>query len=420
MPQCEGQNKQAVVIELLPASEQIEAACKWQDLEHSIRNTGLTNSWPWIKTWLDNYGDIVQPTFAFGKQDNQLIGAALIIKATHRIGGIPIPSVGLGTAVASYVEYNRLLVAPENLDTFVMGLIPTLQQFRWSELRLDGFVPEHADALIRAGANTGLQFRVDESKSPTFDFQKAADEGYQDVISALGNNTRYNIRRSLRLFDSNFGQRRIEWAETPEQARDILRELIHLHQKRWERVGEPGAFQSDRVRRYHEDLIDALSLWPQGSLIVFRLKQGETTIGCLFDFVENGHVMSFKSGFPLFDDNRLKPGLVAHVVSMAECKRRGLLEEEKYRQCGLSEEECRKRSLLKYDFLAGEARYKEQLSNTESTLIWATAQRGPRMWVIDKARPPFKFTRELIRSVKTGELRRKATVYAKGRQRKRR
>ena len=403
MPQYVRQNTQAIVIELVPYSEQIVAASKWQDLEQCIRNTGLTNSWPWIKTWLDNHDHRVQPTFAFAKQDNQPIGAALITKATHRIKGIPIPSVHLGTAGArytQYMEYNRLLVAPENLDAFAIGLIGTLQQqFRWSVLRLDGFVPEHADALIRAGANAGLQFRVEERKSPVFDFQKAADEGYQDVISASGNNTRYNIRRSLRLFDCNFGQRSIEWAETPEQASDILRELITLHQKRWEGVGKPGSFQSEHVRRYYEDLIDALSLWPQGSLIVFRLKQGETTIGCLFNVVDaGGHVMFYKSGFPLFEDNRLKPGLVAHAVCMAECKRRGLLEEEKCRQCGLSEEECRKRRLFKYDFLAGEALYKEQLSNTEGILTWATAQRGLRIWLINKARPLFQLTKELIRS----------------------
>lgn len=327
----------------------------------------------------------MQAAFAFGKQDNQLIGAALITKATHRIRGIPIPSIHLGTAgepgeETAYVEYNRLLVAPENLDAFANALIHALQhQFRWSELRLDGFVPEHADALIRAGTNAGLQFRVDERKSPAFDFQKAADEGYQDVISALGNNTRYNIRRSMRLIETNLGQRRIEWAETPEQARDILRELINLHQKRWERVGVSGAFRSDRVRRYHEELINALSLWPHGSIIVFRIIQGETAIGCLFNFVDKGgHVMSYKSGLLLFDDNRLKPGLVAHAICMAECKQRGL---------------------SKYDFLTGEALYKEQLSNTGSDLTWATAQRGPRMWLLDKVRPPFQVTRDLIKSM---------------------
>ena len=79
-----------------------------------------------------------------------------------------------------------------------------------------------------------MQFRVDRRKSLAFDFQKATDEGHQDVISALGTNTRYNVRRSLRLFESRFGQCKIEWAETPEQAKDILQELIHFHRKCWE------------------------------------------------------------------------------------------------------------------------------------------------------------------------------------------
>src|SRR5438067_12479874 len=126
MSHYQRQTNQAAVIELLPSSEQVEAASKWQDLEQRMRNTGLTNSWPWIKTWLDNYNDILQPTFAFGKQDNQPIGAALITKATYRIRDIPLPSVPtvyLGTAgepdkETTRVEYNRLLVAPENLDAF--------------------------------------------------------------------------------------------------------------------------------------------------------------------------------------------------------------------------------------------------------------------------------------------------------------
>lgn len=385
-----GKDNQVAVIELLPFSKLTEAASKWQDLEHNIRNTGLTNSWLWIKTWLDNYGDIVQPTFAFGMQDNQPIGAALITEATHYIRGIPIPSVHLGTAgepeeEAMRVEYNRLLVSSKNLNAFAVALIHTLlQRFHWSGLNLDGFVPEHTNALIQAGTEAGLHFRVYEKKSPTFDFQKAIKDGYQDVISALGNDTRYGVRRSLRLFDSLFGPCSIEWAETTVQAKDILRELIDLHQKRWEHVGMPGAFQSDRVRRYHEDLIDSLALWPQGSLIVFRVKQGETTIGCLFHFVDEcGHVMFYKIGLPLFEDNKLKPGLITHAICMQECS---------------------KRLLLQYDFLAGEGLYKMQLSNTQNYLTWATAQRGPRMWLIDKVRSPFQLTRELINNRITRDI----------------
>ena len=399
----EEKKTQTVVIEFVPFSEQVTAASKWQDLEHRLGNTGLTNSWPWIKTWLDHYSDTVQPTFAFGKLDNRLIGAALITQATPRICGIPIPSVYLGTAgeptqETTFVECNQLLVAPEHLDTFAVALLQALwQQFRWSQLRLEGFVPQHADALMRSGTKIGLLFRIkEERRTPAFDLQKAQADGYQDIISALGKNTRYNIRRSIRLFESQFGPQHIEWAETREQAKDILRELIELHQKRWQRVNAPGAFHTERVRRYHGDLIDALSLWPQGSLMVLRLKYGKTTIGCLFNFIDaDGHILTYKSGLPLFEDNRLKPGLVTHVVCMQECKRRSLLEEEQHRQRALSEEVYSQPPLLKnYDFLAGENIYKEQLSNTESNLTWATAGRGLRPWFVEKAQPLFQLARE--------------------------
>jgi hypothetical protein len=396
-------DNQVVVIELVPFSKRDEAARSWQKLEQDIKNIGLTHSWDWIKTWLDNYSDIVEPIFAFGKCHDQLIGAALITRATQRIWGIPISLIFLGTTGESrefsmYVENNRLLVAPENLDAFAQSLIHTLkEQFAWSALWLNGFVPEHAEALMSAGASVRLPFSVEQRRCPAFDFQKAADASYTDIISALGKNTRYNIRRSLRLFESDFGLQQIDWAETEEQAKDILRELINMHQKRWQRVNKPGSFRTDRVRRFHEDLISMLGLWPKGSLIVFRLKYGNTTIGCLFNFVDkNGHVLSYKSGFPLFEDNRLKPGLVTHAVCMTQCWHRGLVERELSRQSSHTGEEKKKWGLAKYDFLVGEALYKDWLSNTEGSLTWATAQRGPRLWLIEKVRSPLRLAKSLI------------------------
>ncbi|MFL5666834.1 MAG: GNAT family N-acetyltransferase [Ktedonobacteraceae bacterium] len=405
MLDTEKQDDQVTTIELVPSSERAHAASRWQDLERRIANTGLTNSWCWIETWLKLFGN-VQHIFAFGTKDTQPIGAALITKSVYiyKVGSISIPSVFLGTAgepreERTYVEYNRLLVAPENLDAFAAGLINTLKQFPWEQLRLHGFVPEHADALIKAGSNIGLKFKVEKRPSPTFDFPKGADEGYRDTISALGSSsTRRSIRQSIRIL----GIHTVEWAETPEQAKDILKDLIDLHSKRWESIGESGAFRADRVRKYHEDLIDAL--FPKGSLIVFRVKQGakqdeERTIGCLFNFVENGHVMNYKSGFALFsDDNRLKPGLVTHVLCMEECRQRGLIE---------------------YDFLEGDERYKMQLSNTEkNTLIWASAQRSRRAWAVELARdlyhdPRFKRVENLIKGVKFQEIPQRTLVFAR-------
>ncbi|HZR44435.1 MAG TPA: GNAT family N-acetyltransferase [Ktedonobacteraceae bacterium] len=363
-----------VVVELLPYSEQAEAARRWQELERLTNNTGLTNSWTWIKTWLEHHAGIVQATFAFGQRGKQTIGAALIVQANYKRKGLSIDRVHLGTG--KYVEYNRLLVVPQYLDSFAMELVRTVQnKFRWSELHLDGFVPEHGDALLLAGRSAGLSFEVDVKASPAFDFRKATDDGYEDVISALGKNTRYQIRRSLRLFEQQFGQIALEWAETPEQAKDILKELIELHQKRWTQMNQSGAFDKPHLRSYYVGLIDALKLWPQGSAIVCRVKAGETTLGCIFNYVENGHIMFTKGGMAQFEDNKLKPGFVTHLICMEECRKRSLSEEQNGRQ-----------GLWNYDFLAGDEPYKDNISNTAGNLIWATAERGVPLWLMGKAR----------------------------------
>ncbi len=368
-----------VLVELLPYSEQEEAARRWQELEQRTNNMGLTNSWVWTKTWLEYHGDIVQPVFAFGRSGGQIIGASLVVTAIYKRKSMPIlPIKRIHIGTGKYAKYNRLLVAPGYADSFALALIKTVQRkLRWSELHIDGFVPEDADTLLQAGKKAGLLFQVEDNKAPAFDFQKATADGHQDVISALGKNTRYNLRRSMRLFQDLHGKQTLEWAETPEQAKAILQELIELNQKRWTGLQRSGAFDKPHLRAYYVGLIDALKLWPQGSVIVCRVKAGATTLGCVFHYVENGHLMFTKSGVNQFDDAKLKPGLVTHLVCMEECKQRSLTEEQRGN-----------RGIVKYDFLTGEGstQYKDSLSNVEGSLISATVERGLLMWLMEKAR----------------------------------
>ena len=58
---------------------------------------------------------------------------------------------------------------------------------------------------------------------------------------------------------------------------------------------------------------------------MFRVKYGDTTIGCLLNLVEeNGHITNHRSGFTYFtNDNKLKPGYVTNILFMEEAKKRG-------------------------------------------------------------------------------------------------
>jgi hypothetical protein len=142
-------------------------------------------------------------------------------------------------------------------------------------------------------------------------------------------------------------------------------------------------------------------------LIVVRLAYGGTTIGCLYNFVENGQVMFYKGGIAQFEDNRLKPGLVTHALCIAECQKRGLTVEANW--SGAPDAAARRRRLASYDFLAGEGRYKEQLSNTHGGLIWVLAWRGTRMGMLERLRPPFQWAKGILRM-----LRRRKGIGARG------
>jgi CelD/BcsL family acetyltransferase involved in cellulose biosynthesis len=133
-----------------------------------------------------------------------------------------------------------------------------IAQLKWSILRLDGFIPEHANALMKAGKKTGIEFEV--TRSPTFAFN-LHDEligQAKDVLTALSHDTRHKIRRSMRAFENKLGPQSIEWAQTPVQANDILEELIDLHTSRWLAKGGTGALYTDRLRHYHKELVDTL------------------------------------------------------------------------------------------------------------------------------------------------------------------
>jgi CelD/BcsL family acetyltransferase involved in cellulose biosynthesis len=229
------------------------------------------------------------------------------------------------------------------------------QETNWDELILDGFAPEDAEPILRAEPSLIAERRVCRAVD-----LRAAGEIGNGIIPALKVNTQKKIRRSLR----GFGAIETEWADTVEQAMDILNELIALHQQRWEQTGEPGSFSSERFVAFHRELVPRLLAG--GGVLLFRARSAFGTIGCLYSFIEHGRVLFYQSGLAAVDDNKLKPGLVTHALCMQRCMERGLTE---------------------YNFLAGDSRYKQELSTMEQELVWASArQRRMKFFIVDNLR----------------------------------
>jgi hypothetical protein len=348
-------------IRWIAASDRTAAGREWERLEARLPGCGMASSWTWTRTWLRHYGDLVPHRFAVAEIDGSPTGIALLTRGVgRRRGPFPIRTIHVGTAgepqeESVYVEYNRVLVDAGARDAFAAALIGELRRERdWDELVLDGFDPEHARAFLAASP----RLEAAPALCPVTDLRAAREAG-GDVLATLRRSTRRKVRRGLR----GLGAIETEWAESPAEALDILDELVALHQDRWRRAGLPGAFASDRFTGFHRELVP--NLLPRGAVVLFRVRAAGATVGCLYSFVENGRVLFYQSGLSSQSDSEIRPGFVAHGLCMQACFERGLRE---------------------YDFLAGDARYKDELSTGHRHLVWATWHRQtPRARVVDSA-----------------------------------
>jgi CelD/BcsL family acetyltransferase involved in cellulose biosynthesis len=307
----------------------------------------LACSWRWTELWLRHFGDVVPHRFAIAERGDVPVGVALVTRS----GSLATPkgrTLHLGTAgeppgASVVVEHNALATVAGEEAAFARALVAQLRREQgWQRLALDGFTPAALEPL--RAALPGLRVRADVA--PVTDLRRARETG--DVLDVLRSSTRSRVRRSLRAF----GELEGHFAASGTESAEVLQELIALHQARWRRDGRPGAFSSPRFAGFHRDLVAELG--PRGEALLYRVRSERGTVGCLYLFADRGSALFYQSGLADFDDNRLRPGVVTHVLCLQACMERGLDE---------------------YDFLAGDQRYKRELATDIREIHWASLER---------------------------------------------
>lgn len=328
-----------------------DAATLWPALDARTGTLPTPVSWPWTEAWLDAYGDAVAHELVAVEDAGRPVGAALLTRRTLARGPMRIREVHVGTAGEPrgeevIVERNRLHAPGADHDAVARALVAYLQESSdWDVLVLDGFLPDDAAALARAHGSMAL----DPQRSPYVDLAAVRGAG-GDVLGAIGRGTRTRVRRSLRAF----GELLVEWATDRPHALDVLDELVTLHGERWRGAGHPGAFASRRFAAFHRGLVHRLR--PGEDIVLFRVRTASgATVGCLLCHVDAPRVLYYQSGFARFRANARRSGLVTHLLCLEACLERGF---------------------DAYDFLAGDARYKDELSTDATTLVWGEGAAG--------------------------------------------
>jgi CelD/BcsL family acetyltransferase involved in cellulose biosynthesis len=344
-----------------PASDWSAAASDWNALYAADPTASFFMSPAWVATWLEVFSAAFDEVCTIVFHDlatGEAVGAAVLTQRVQRLGGVPLRRLALHTAGEpddddAAVEHITLLTRPEHTAAVRGSLAEIIRSRSWDELLLAG---GRADTLGVLGDVVSPR-AIEVVWRPTYlvDLAMLRTEGaaYETVLSR---NTRHQMRRSLRLYRER-GEVNLRGAASLEDALALFDELGILHSARWAAQGIPGgAFASRAWRAFHERLIACT--FAEGGTHLLRVAVGNEPIGLLYLFVARGVVSFYQSGFRYESDNRIKPGLVTHVLAI-----------QHYLEQGLDT----------YDFLAAGvngARYKESLSTSTDRLAWAVARRA--------------------------------------------
>lgn len=295
-------------------------------------------SWGWIEAWLASLPADARPVLAvlrdgeaaawFGRRrvtrHHVITSRAWFLQQTGvpRFDELCVERVGaVGDAGA--------------LRELIAGLPPS-----WDEIVLPGVDREIVTAL-----GNDRVFVERAVAAPYVDLARVRGSTYPQL---LGSSTRAQLRRAQR----GLGPLVVEEATDAAHATSIYDELVQLHGARWRAAGQPGAFADPWFDAFHRRLIEARLA--SGEIQLLRVRAGERTVGCLYNFVYRDRVAFYQCGLAAPAGPHDKPGLVTHAAAIEHAARAGL---------------------AIYDFLAGEARYKRNLSTDTAELVWARFQR---------------------------------------------
>jgi hypothetical protein len=341
----------------------------WKYLE-DIANTSYFLSWGWIENWITSLPDHAKPELVVFLEGNDprlafFLGKAnLIRKHLFRSRGWFVNATGIPAFDRIYIEYNGFLCKVPEAFRF-KDIIKSLPN-SWDEFYLPGLDMRSFPGT--AALENIFPYKTivkDDLLSPFVDLDEVRASG-GDYLSLLSANTRSQIHRSYRLCEK-IAPVRLEVARDTRSAMDIYHELVYLHENTWKKRGQEGAFSSEHMFQFHKQLIERRFEYDEIQLL--RIKFGDKTLGCLYNFVYKRNVSFYQSGMNYDLDKRLKPGLVAHVEAVRHNATAGQ---------------------KTYDFLAGESRYKMSLATHHNRLIWVRLQKPLLRFKIENALKPLK------------------------------
>lgn len=175
-------------------------------------------------------------------------------------------------------------------------------------LSTSGSIPE----LSRSGTACGLRVRMTDCATCPY---IKLPSSWEEYLSGLGKNMRYNIKRRTSKLEKDFKVREFIW-EDVEKIKDAIDKLGLLHRKRWEKKSLHYGFSSIKANAFHEAAARELAI--RGWLHLSCLELDGDIVGMFYDICYGNKMFYFQGGFdPGLDKYSIGLVLRANIVRKA-------------------------------------------------------------------------------------------------------
>jgi CelD/BcsL family acetyltransferase involved in cellulose biosynthesis len=312
---------------------------KWRDLE-ARSNASFFQGWTWTGCLAEQR--FPDPVLVEASETGRTVALALFNRSGRTLY---LGESGDKTLDDIFIEFNGVLTeSGREAELTQLCLRAAREAGGEGSVRCRRLVLSGVDvAAVAAAQQIGAVRRTRDR--PAYFVDLAA--GCDDFLQRRSANTRQQLRRSDRAYAA-VGAVTLERAETLPQALEFLDGLAVLHQASWVARQQPGAFANPLFARFHRALI-ARGL-TRGEIDLLRIAAGGQTVGFLYNFRYRGQSLAYQSGFNLGEAGRhQKPGLTCHHQAIQFAARWGA---------------------ARYNFLAGDDRYKRSLADRADSLHW--------------------------------------------------
>jgi hypothetical protein len=254
------------------------------------------------------------------------------------------------------IEQGGFIGAPRvDIEQSLRALLKHLSADKtWSELKLNAICSSQKKIILELSKQFNLQaIQTYSSTSYWVKFDEIRSLYSGDFLRSRSSNTRQQIRRSMKMLQTQYGEVSLHHPNSALEAKQWLDELIDMHRKRWNTDTSSSGFMKPSFAKFHQDMVT--KYFSSNIVEVIKVTAGNTLLGINVYYTFNNAAHFIFGGVNYDIDAKARPGIITHVLAV---------------------DDYLKRDYSKYDFLEGEHRYKQSLcTHTEVNHGWLLQRR---------------------------------------------